>query len=208
MPKVLAVVNGKGGVGKTTTSVNIAAILGERFKVLLVDADPQASSAFWVERGEMPFELAQETDPELLVDLRKIKDFDCIIVDTPPSRGAAEFKAVIAAADYVVLPSPPSTLDLKALIETIKDTIAPSEISYRVLLTRVDARAVNEARRAQDTLLTEGITSFNSCVFSSKNHERAALLGKPISQMKGEAAKRAAGDYRRVVEELLREWKP
>jgi chromosome partitioning protein len=51
-PKILAVVNGKGGVGKTTTAVNLAAIWGQNQRVLLVDADPQGSSTWWVERNQ------------------------------------------------------------------------------------------------------------------------------------------------------------
>jgi chromosome partitioning protein len=206
--KVLAVINGKGGVGKTTTAINLASAFAEQKQVLLVDADPQGSATWWVDRNAngIGFDIAQDHNPDNLAKLPQFKNYDLVIVDTPPALRSEALTAVVEIADYLVLPTPPAPLDLAALIETVKETVLPADVAHRVLLTRVDPRSLNEALEAQNTLMEVGIPACHAFVRAYKAHERAALEGKTILQWRGKNAREAEADYRRVADELQRDW--
>lgn len=206
-PSIIAVLNGKGGVGKTTTSINLAAVLAERWPVLLVDADPQASATWWAGQANMGFDLIQEADPLLLTQLRAVKDYPIILVDLPPALDSQALSAVIPALDYLLLPSPPAAMDLSALIETIKRMVKPTQVAHRVLLTRVDPRSQADAVEAQTALSEMGIPVCKTFIRAYKAHERAALERVSILQWRGRNAKEAQADYRRVAEEVERDLK-
>jgi chromosome partitioning protein len=207
--KILAVVNGKGGVGKTTTSINIAAILSQSQRVLLVDADPQGSSNWWASRNPkgMGFDLRPETDPKKLENLPQIDHYDLVLIDTPPALQSESLRTAIVIADYILLPTPPAPMDLTVLIETVKTVVAPLGKPHRVLLTRVDPRSINEALESQNTLMEVGIPACHAFIRAYKAHERAALDGVAMTQWRGKNAREAEADYRRVVDELERDWR-
>lgn len=206
--KILVVLNGKGGVGKTTTAINLAAAMAATDRVLLVDADPQGSATWWFEHGNQPmgFDLRQEINPTQLTALRHGGDYDLVVVDTPPALASEALAAVIPVADYIILPTPPAPMDLTALIETVRVTVTPQGIAHRVLLTRVDPRSINEALDAQHTLKELGIPACNAFIRAYKAHERAALEGVPITLWHGNNAREAEADYRRVAEEIRHDW--
>lgn len=208
-PKIIVVSNGKGGVGKTTTTMALASILAEKYKLLAVDADSQGSFTWWVQQSKkgIGFDLAQETDPQLLENLRNVVGYDLIIVDTPPALSSATLAAVIPAADYLVLPTPPAPMDLAVLVETVKRAITPAKVAHRVLLTKVDTRSLGEALEAQKTLRELGIPVCTAFVRAYKAHERAALEGMTITQWRGRNGREAEADYRRVVDEIQRDWR-
>lgn len=120
---IIGVLNQKGGVGKTTLAINIAATLARSgSRVLLVDADPQGSALAWsaAREAEPLFPVVGMAKPTLHRELPEIaKDYDVVVIDGAP-RVNELGRAAIGASDFVLMPVQPSPYDIWAAADTVQ----------------------------------------------------------------------------------------
>ena len=120
---IVGVLNQKGGVGKTTLSVNLAACLARTgARVLLIDADPQGSSLDWAaaRQGEPLFSVVGFPRATIHKEIAQLGlGYDHIIIDGPP-RVTDLARSAIMASDIVVIPVQPSPYDIWAAEEVVK----------------------------------------------------------------------------------------
>jgi chromosome partitioning protein len=120
---IAGLLNQKGGVGKTTLSVNLAASLTRTgARVLLIDADPQGSALDWAaaRQGDPLFSVVGLPRPTIHKEISRIGDgYDHIIIDGPP-RVTDLVRSAILASDVVLIPVQPSPYDIWAADEVVK----------------------------------------------------------------------------------------
>jgi chromosome partitioning protein len=157
VPKVIAILNQKGGVGKTTLAVHIATALARQGpKVLLLDSDPQGSSLDWAaaRHGEPLFPVVGLPKSSIHKELPNLaRDYHVVVIDGPP-RVYDVARSAIMASDLVLVPVQPSPYDVWAAKEIIdllneagvyKPTLQKAFVINRKIVNTAIGRDVAEA---------------------------------------------------------------
>jgi chromosome partitioning protein len=140
MPKlVVALINRKGGTGKTTSAGYLAQIFYQRgHAVSGLDLDPDQSWLKWYRSGVLPYEVISGDRDDLHDQVASISS-EMIVIDTPPNDEGVVFKAA-GIADEVIIPLAPTTFDVGRLVTTMKNVADVERMRGRplasILLTR------------------------------------------------------------------------
>lgn len=122
MPTV-AIISQKGGAGKTTLSLHLAAAAQDAGRVsLIIDTDPQATASQWAAwRQDAPPEVIDSPPPRLAAKVAQAQGqgAEVVVIDTPPHADSAA-RAAVEIADLVLIPCRPSAFDLSAIQTTAK----------------------------------------------------------------------------------------
>jgi chromosome partitioning protein len=222
--KVYALANQKGGVGKTTTAINLAACLAEAGEpALVIDLDPQANATSGLgERanGTSTYDLldgvplrdlalTRHTDGETYLRQALSSDIDqysFVFLDCPPSFGPLTVNA-LAAADRVLIPVQAEYYALEGLsqlvqsINLVKARLNPRLAVGGVLLTMVDGRTRLSADVEAEVRKHFGELVFTQTVPRSVRLAEAPSHGLPAIAY--DRRSRGADAYWKVAMELV-----
>ena len=195
----------KGGVGKTVSSIHIAACLAMRGTTALIDGDMNQSSLDWARAGDgLPFEVVAISEARKYLASHKP---DHIVVDTAAAPSDDSLKILARDTDLLILPTKPDAISLRALIKTIKILKDAKANNFKVLLTMVSpSRKVGEM--ATESLSNQGIPIFKSQIRLYSAYEIAATNGCLVHQARDSNGRKVSNsgiawsDYPAVGNEL------
>lgn len=195
---IITVASFKGGVGKTTTAVHLATFLNERAPTLLIDGDPNRSATGWGRRGSLPFKVVDERQAA-----RHAKDFGNIVIDTQARPTREDLEALAGGCDLLIIPTTPDALSLDALTLTVDVLKELGTERYRILLTMIPPKPSRDGAEARAMLEEASLPVFSGSIRRLSAFQKAALLGVPVSAVKGDP-RAASGweDYSNIGAEL------
>jgi chromosome partitioning protein len=205
---IISFVNQKGGVGKTTSAINVAASLKRRnFKVVFIDADPQGSASHWqAVESNNAFEVLHRPEPMTKYDIEALAQrCDYLVIDAPPAIGDIT-KSILAVTDLSIVPLSPSSLDIwscKGTLEMIDDAqIDNPDLDVKLLINR-KIPGTRVGREARDSL-----SIFDMDLMDTELCQRVAYIDamtSGVSVMQYAPSSKAANEIENLCDEITLE---
>jgi chromosome partitioning protein len=202
---IISLVNQKGGVGKTTTAINLAASLKRNNnRAVLIDADPQGSATQWhAVENNSAFELLHHPEPVNKTEMEELsQNYDYVVIDAPPAIGHIT-KSILAATELAIVPLSPSSLDIWScwgMLEIVDEVRSNNpDLEIKLLINRKipGTRVGRDAREAMEI--------FKLDILETELCQRVAFidsLTSGVSVMQYAPRSKAADEIERLREEI------
>ncbi|MBD2652872.1 ParA family protein [Synechocystis sp. FACHB-383] len=195
---IITVTAFKGGVGKTTSSIHLAAYLNNKAPTILIDGDLNRSALLWASHQKLDFPVVDERE-----GLKAARNYEHIVVDTPARPEIEEIRSLAKGCDLMVLPTSPDALSMGALqanIQTFKQLNIPN---FRILMTIVPPKPSTAGIEAKEYLQSLGLPVFKRMITRYAAFPKAALEGCVVRDVKGDRYAGAGwNDYKTVGGEI------
>ena len=179
---VITVTSYKGGVGKTTTAIHLAAYLQRLAPTLLVDGDAIRSATKWNQRSAdkgLPFKVVTHAQM-----VSHIRDYQHIIIDTEGNPTDDDFKDLAESCDLLVIPAVPESVATDGLTHTLAKLRSLANQRHKVLLTMVPPKPRTEGQLLREMLTSQAIPVFKTEIPRLAAFEKAAAEGVPVYGVK------------------------